>query len=92
MNCPLHIASYALRIGVSVTELQGSEFVISHTFQRKRYISIAGTGSFIMYALGPFSRKRSHFIMCHPMNVNGEGYKQYNSQAHILHILTLNKK
>ena len=30
--------------------------------QRKRYISIACTGNFIMYALGPFSRKRSHLI------------------------------
>ena len=36
--------------------------LISHTFQRKRYISIARTGNSIMYALGPFSRKRSHYI------------------------------
>ena len=41
-------------------ELYGSEFLISHTFQCKRYISIARTGNFIMYALGPFSQKRSH--------------------------------
>ena len=27
-----------------------SEFLISHTFQRKHYISIAHTGHFIMYA------------------------------------------
>ena len=37
-------ASYALRIGVS----------ISHTFQHRRYISIARTGNVIMYALGLF--------------------------------------
>ena len=36
--------------------------LISHTFQRKRYISIASTGNFIMHALGPFSRKRSHVM------------------------------
>ena len=56
LKCPLHIASYALRIGVSVMELQGVEFVISHIFQRKRYTR---TGNFNMYALGHFSRKRS---------------------------------
>ena len=37
----------------------GSEFIISHTFQRKRCISIAHTGNFILYALGPLSRKQS---------------------------------
>ena len=63
MKCPLHIASYALRIGVSVMELKGSEFLISHTFQRKHYISIACTGNVMMYALGPFSRKRSHALL-----------------------------
>ena len=35
LKCPLHIASYAPRVGVSVMELQGSEFLISDTFQRK---------------------------------------------------------
>ena len=35
-------------------ELHGSQYLISHTFQRKRYISIAHTREFIMYALGPF--------------------------------------
>ena len=34
----LHIASYVLRIGVSVMELECAEFLISHTFQRKHYI------------------------------------------------------
>ena len=29
-------------------------FFISHTFQRKRYISVARTGNFIIYAQGPF--------------------------------------
>ena len=38
-------------------ELKGSEFLISHTFRRKRFISIARTGNVIMYVLGPFSRK-----------------------------------
>ena len=38
---PLHIASYALRIEVSVMKLLGAEFLISHTFQCKHYISIA---------------------------------------------------
>ena len=52
--------SYALRIGVSVAELQGSERLISLHFNA--YISIARTGNFIMYALGPFSRKRSHIV------------------------------
>ena len=61
LKCSLHIPSYALRSEVSVMELQGSEFLISRTFQLKRYISIARTGNFIMYALGPFSRKRSRF-------------------------------
>ena len=32
--------SYALRIGVSVIELYGSEFVISHTFVLKFYSTI----------------------------------------------------
>ena len=40
-KCPLHIASYALRIGVAVMELYKA---LNHTFQRKRYISIAHTG------------------------------------------------
>ena len=31
LKCPLDDASYALRIGVSVTELQSAEFFISHT-------------------------------------------------------------
>ena len=43
-------------------ELQGSGFLISHTFQRNRDITIARTGNFIMYALDPFSRKRSHIL------------------------------
>ena len=30
-------------------------YFIRHTFQRKHYISIARTGNFIKYALGPFS-------------------------------------
>ena len=55
MKCSLHIASYPLRIRVSVMELQGTEILISHTFQRKCYISIAHI--FIMYALGPISQK-----------------------------------
>ena len=42
-------------------ELLGSEFLISHTFQRRRYISIARrpTGNLIMYAVMetiPFSQ------------------------------------
>ena len=32
LKCPLHIASYALRIGVSVMELLGSEVLISYAF------------------------------------------------------------
>ena len=32
LKCPLHIASYALRIGVSVMELLGSEVFISYAF------------------------------------------------------------
>ena len=69
LKCPLHIASYALRIEVSVIELYmlGSEFSISHTFRRRRYISIARTGNLILYPLGPFSRKRSH-IHVHIIN------------------------
>ena len=47
LKCPLHIASYAPRIGISVMELPGSEFLINHTFQRKRYISITRNGNFI---------------------------------------------
>ena len=31
-------------------ELLGAEFLISITFQGKRYVSIARTGNFIMYA------------------------------------------
>ena len=41
-------------------ELQGSEFLISHTFQHMRYISIAHTGNFIMYALGPECKIMNH--------------------------------
>ena len=37
-------------------------FLISHIFQHKRYISIARIGNFIMYVLGPFSRKESVYI------------------------------
>ena len=44
--------SYALRIGVSVIELYGSEFVISHTFLLKFYSTIiAHTEFFLMYVL-----------------------------------------
>ena len=39
--------------------LYGSEFLISHTFQRKRYISIARTGNFIIRSL-----KRTHMRTC----------------------------
>ena len=56
LKCPLHITSYALRIEVSVMELYGSGFLISHT-HFKRYSSIARTGNFIMYTLGHFSLK-----------------------------------
>ena len=49
-SSPLHIASYTLRIGVSVIELYASEYLISHTFQRKHYTSIVRTGNVIMYA------------------------------------------
>ena len=56
----LDIASYEPRTGVSVTMLYDAEFLISHTIQRKRYISIARTVNFIMYVLGFFLRKRSH--------------------------------
>ena len=42
-------------------ELQGSEILISHTFQRKRYISIARTGNFITYVLGPFAWNQPKF-------------------------------
>ena len=45
-------ASYALRIGVS----------ISHTFQHRRYISIARTGNVIMYALGLFFAKTIPYL------------------------------
>ena len=41
----------------------GAELPISHTFQCKLYISIACTGNFIMYALGPFSWKRSQICV-----------------------------
>ena len=61
LKCSLHIASYALRIGVSVMELPGSEFLISHAFQRKPYISIARTGNFIIYA------QRSLFVETIPI-------------------------
>ena len=49
-------------------ELLGSEYIIS---QHKRYISIARTGNFIMYALGPFSWKQSHLylhVLMHMIN------------------------
>ena len=49
LKYPLHIASYALRIGVSVMELKGSEFLISHTFECKHDISVARTGNVIMH-------------------------------------------
>ena len=54
------LLTHCRRIGVSVVKLKGTAFVTSHTFQRKPYISIARTGNLITYALGPFSRKRSH--------------------------------
>ena len=60
LKYPLHIASYTLRIRVSVMELKGTEFLINHTFQCKHYISIVRTENFIMHALGPFLQKRSH--------------------------------
>ena len=44
-------------------ELYGSEFLISHTFQRKRYTSIAHTGNFIMYALGHFLRSYINIVI-----------------------------
>ena len=52
LKCPLHIAFYALRIGVFV----------SHTFQHKHCIFIAGAGNLIIYVLSPFSRKWSHIL------------------------------
>ena len=48
-------ASYALQIGVSLIELYGSECLINHIFQLKRFIAL--TRNFKMYALGPFSWK-----------------------------------
>ena len=61
-----HISSYALRIGISVMEY-GSEFLISCTFQRKHYISIARTGNVIMYALG-----HPNYITIHLCRYNAE--------------------
>ena len=49
-----------LRIENRSMELKGAEFLISHTFELKRYISIARIGNIIIYTLGPFSQKRSH--------------------------------
>ena len=40
-----------------------TEFLISHTFQRKCYICIVRTRNFIMYVLGPILRKRSHIYV-----------------------------
>ena len=48
-------SSYALQIGVSFIELYGSECLINHIFQPKRFIAL--TRNFKMYALGPFSWK-----------------------------------
>ena len=36
------------------------DFLISHIFQCKHYISMARTGDFIMYTLCSFLRKQSH--------------------------------
>ena len=40
--------SYALRIGVSVIEFYGSEFVISHTFLLKFYSTIIAHTEFFL--------------------------------------------
>ena len=53
-------------------ELQGAEFLISITFQRKRYVSIARAGNFIMYVCArslfaetvPFVSDHEHTKSC----------------------------
>ena len=63
LKCPLHIASYALRSEYPSSSCEALNFSLA-IHQRKCYISIARTGNFIMYTLGPFLRKRSHMHIC----------------------------
>ena len=61
LKCSLQIAFYVLRIGVSVLELYGAEFLIRHTFQRKHYSTFLLCVMEIMLRMHcvPFLRKRS---------------------------------
>ena len=61
LKCPLHIALYALRIEVSIMELYGSEFLISHTYQHKSYISNARTENVCTRSL--FARTIPHALL-----------------------------
>ena len=66
LKCPLHIAFYALRIGVFV----------SHTFQHKHCIFIAGTGNLIIY--GTVSAKIAPRLKCYK---NASRLNRYNFRA-----------
>ena len=60
LKCPLHIAFYALRIEVSIMELYGSEFLISHTYMYQ-HISNARTGNVCTRSL--FARTIPHALL-----------------------------
>ena len=63
LKCSLHITSYALRIGVSITEfyLELNLQLVIH-FNASVTFLLRVTGNFIMYALGPFYWKQSLHI------------------------------
>ena len=64
LKCPLHIVSYALRIGSR--SCKGSEFLITHIhFNATDTFLLRVLNMFytVMYALGPYSRKRSQIVI-----------------------------
>ena len=54
-KCFLHIASYGLRIGISIMELLGSEYLISYAFKE----CVTFLLCILEILLGPFSRIQS---------------------------------
>ena len=81
MKCPLHIASYALRIGVSVMELQGAEFLNSIHFNANTSVTFLLR---FYYAYWKFYHvcARSHFWETIPFAQSSMwNFCKFNTQA-----------
>ena len=60
--CPLQLLSYALKISLSIMELQWPEFLITRILNALINFD-ASSWKFLSYVLGPFSLPRQHILV-----------------------------